>query len=261
MIFQNTLPREEEKNETGRRLYKERWTTRCRRSDRLLETLDRQGLAKNTIVVFHLDHGHSLGDHEYYFHHGAFLYDASVRIPLILRWPAGLPAGLVIDSQVRSIDVAPTLAELAGIEWFPRSDGRSLVPLWTSENVAPREAFLSRTSRCSPPTRDGISVVFRESFGGCETASTKLILHPTPAGPEFELYDLEADPQELDNLVDHPEYAEIREGLTTRLWKLIPADERQQLEQVARAARKANDGQRALSEQEEQMLRSLGYIQ
>jgi arylsulfatase A-like enzyme len=259
MIFQNTLPAEE--NETGRRLYKGEMDNTMQEIGRLLETLDRQGLAKNTIVVFTADHGHSLGDHEYYFHHGAFLYDASVQIPLILRWPAGLPAGLVIDSQVRSIDVAPTLAELAGIEWFPRSDGRSLVPFLTSANEAPREAFLeSDVKMFSSNTRrefGGIPGKLR----GLRDGKYKLILHPTPAGPEFELYDLEADPQESENLVDHPEYAEIREGLTTRLWMLIPADERQQLEEVARAARKAKDGQRSLSEQEEQMLRSLGYIQ
>ena len=140
LIFDNHLP--EEENEGARRLYQGEIDDTMSEVGRLLEELKRSGYSDDTIVVFTADHGHSLGDHDYYFHHGAFLYESSVRIPLILSWPKKLPEGRIVEHQVRSIDVAPTLLTLARIRPAGKMDGRRLAGFWEGREDEPRAALL-----------------------------------------------------------------------------------------------------------------------
>src|SRR5262249_56535894 len=95
---------------------------------RLLGALADAGVERNTLVIIHADHGQNLLDHGT-FGHGQDLYDASLRVPLVMRWPGHLPAGQRVDGLVRLVDVYPTVAELAGLGVPAVLDGRSLVGL------------------------------------------------------------------------------------------------------------------------------------
>ncbi|MGD8395966.1 MAG: sulfatase, partial [Candidatus Eiseniibacteriota bacterium] len=92
---------------------------------RLLADLDARGLRDRTIVVVTADHGESLGDHDYYFEHGLYVYDDCARIPLMMRHPGGR-AGIVVDAPVELIDLYPTLLDLAGLASPVAIDGTSL---------------------------------------------------------------------------------------------------------------------------------------
>jgi len=106
-----------------------------------VRTLEELGLRDNTLVLFMSDHGELLGDHGY-MEKGAFYYDCSVRVPLIISWPARLPQGRCISSLVQGLDIAPTLFDFAGIE-IPRSvQGQSLRPLCTGERDKIRDYVL-----------------------------------------------------------------------------------------------------------------------
>jgi arylsulfatase A-like enzyme len=83
---------------------------------RLLDALDRRGDAARTLVVVTADHGESLGEHGYFFEHGAFPYEATLRIPLIFRGP-GISQGRRISGPVSLLDVAPSVAALVGVDW------------------------------------------------------------------------------------------------------------------------------------------------
>lgn len=96
---------------------------------RLLEALRRRGEAENTLVVFTSDHGESLGEHGYFYEHGAYVYEPTMRVPLILRGPAGVPEGRRIPEPVSLLDVVPTVASLLGLELEKEElSGRDLVP-------------------------------------------------------------------------------------------------------------------------------------
>ncbi len=166
---------------------------------RLLEAADR-----DTLVVFTSDHGESLGEHGYYFEHGDFVYQASMAIPLVFRWPGRIAAGVRIDAPVSSLDILPTLLRLVGLEPSSGSDvagidlGALLRVGAASEPAVPRvhyglsgEALLWGNPR-------------REKGGPRWTLARrgrwKLVRAPGKEGVRFELYDLEVDPDESTDL-------------------------------------------------------------
>src|SRR5439155_1279474 len=93
----------------------------------LLARLDQLALARDTLVVFTSDHGEAFGEHGHFQHDD--LYAGTLHVPLVLRWPGRLPAGLTIGSRGRLIDVMPTILELLGVSAPPSLQGRSLTPL------------------------------------------------------------------------------------------------------------------------------------
>ena len=96
----------------------------------LLSALDRAGHRDNTLIILTADHGEGLGDHGY-LGHAASLFEEQLRVPLILSWPARLPAGITVDSAVSLVDVLPTVTQLLAIPDHAVRTGRSLVPLMT----------------------------------------------------------------------------------------------------------------------------------
>jgi len=257
MIFQNPLP--EAENEAARRLYRAEIDDTMFHIGRLLDGLEDLGLTENTIVAFTADHGHALGEHRYFFHHGEFLYEDSVRIPLILKWPGHIPAGFEVTDQVRSIDLAPTLLQLAGLPQLAESDGRSLHRFWTDQTDGPRPALLESDVKmfAENDRRDFSGVPGK--LRGLRDGRFKLILNPTRAGVVFELYDLETDRAEAHNLAEDPEFSSIFEALRAELLRLIPAAELKQIEALGGAIEAPEEEQ--ISEEELEMLRSLGYAQ
>lgn len=93
---------------------------------RLLAALDAAGLGPKTLVVFHADHGQSLGE-QHYVGHGVLLNDASMHIPLILRWPGHIEAGRRVDRMARNVDILPTVLDAVGAPIPSNASGRSLL--------------------------------------------------------------------------------------------------------------------------------------
>jgi arylsulfatase A-like enzyme/Flp pilus assembly protein TadD len=166
---------------------------------RLLEALDEEGLAGSTLVVAVSDHGEALGDHGE-FTHGVFLYDATTRIALLIAGP-GVPGGRVVDDLVRSIDVLPTLAELAGFLPGDRNQGTSLVPALQGGRV---RTGVSHAETLYPRTNLGWA-----ELRSVRTEEWKLILAPRP-----ELYRLFDDPAERHDV--HARFPEEAERLGRR---------------------------------------------
>jgi arylsulfatase A-like enzyme len=168
----------------------------------MLQALDESGQADNTIVIFMSDHGEMLGDHGIYLK-GPYFYDCLTRVPLMIRWPGHYKAGEKVDALVELIDLAPTLLEAAGIPIPSAMQGRSLTGLLTGETDEHRESvyteFLdANASYAIPPMLTSV-----------RTTKYKLSLCDKPRAGE--LYDLEKDPGEFNNVWDDPHYRDTRE--------------------------------------------------
>ncbi len=176
---------------------------------RLLAYLDETGLAKNTIVIYASDQGFFLGEHGLY--DKRWMYEESFRMPLLLRWPGTAKPRARIRALVQNIDLAPTLLQAAGVEIPDRMHGESLVPLLSGEppDVGCRSLYYHYYER-------GEHAVPRHE--GVRTDRYKLI-HYYDAD-EWELFDLQADPQEMHSRQDDPAYAEKRGELEAELARL-----------------------------------------
>jgi arylsulfatase len=167
----------------------------------LLGELDTLGLAEDTLVVLLGDHGESFTEHGIFFeHHG--LYDCTLRIPLLVRWPGHIPAGQRLPQLLQHQDVAPTLLEAAGLSVPDEMDGVSRWPLLTGQANDPGYNALY-SCECTWQAKWSV-----------RTDRHKLIVSREPdryGNPERELYDLAADPGETANL------ATTEPGLAARL--------------------------------------------
>jgi arylsulfatase A-like enzyme len=214
---------------------------------RVLATVDQLGLSARTAVIVHADHGQSLTEHDY-FGHGRDLYDPCQHVPLLMRLPDRLPAGVRIRRLVRNIDLFPTILELMGVKLAVPVDGGSVLPTVTGKgNGEPEETYMetylsaiSLFATFIGPNQD-TSLGFRRL--GIRTPQWKFIVNdpiplldeddPAPVTPEMraryyseELYDLRADPQELHNRVDDPACAHVLAQLKERMltWYLETSD-------------------------------------
>jgi len=182
----------------------------------LLKALDEMGQTSRTLVVVTSDHGEGLGEHDYFFEHGAYLYDPVVRVPLIVVAPGRLPEGRVVETQGRTIDIMPTVLDLIGLAIPPGLQGVSLVP-WARGSVnGPGPLAYCESGRNyfkENPRQfvDGIAGKWRM----LRSDRFKLILIPKEPEPIWEFYDLLADPGETTNVIDRfpAEVAVLREAV------------------------------------------------
>ena len=187
--------------------------------NRILKWLDDQGLAENTIVIYISDQGFYLGEHGWY--DKRFMYEPSFRLPFVMRWPARIGSGIRDTHLVQNIDVAPTLLAAAGIEVPDRMQGESLLPLIlgdASDDATWRDSLYYQYFE------QGIHNV--PPHHGIFTGRWKLIRYPQT--DEWELFDLESDPDELNNIIESPDHDRLRQGLqmqlsTLRAWALPPS--------------------------------------
>ena len=177
---------------------------------RLLDYLDETGLAENTIVVYTSDQGFYLGEHGWF--DKRFMYEESFRTPLIVRWPGTVEPGTVNSELVQNLDMAPTLLAAAGVEIPSDIQGRSIVPLLAGEEGELHDALYYHYYEYP-----GIHTVKRHY--GVSTKRYKLI-HFYYDIDEWELYDLESDPQEMKNLYGQAEYANVQAQLREKLGEL-----------------------------------------
>jgi len=170
---------------------------------RILEAVDRNELARDTIVIFTSDHGEMLGDHGIG-QKGPFAYEGVLNIPFLMRYPAGFEPSAV-DDCVSLVDVVPTVLDFAGIDDGVRRDGVSL---------------RARLQGTAPLDRRGVRVEFKEEpdrlrFKCWVTEEWKLVVYT--GEPMGELFDLKNDPGEKHNLFHEPRYQETKFELLAEL--------------------------------------------
>lgn len=212
----------------------------------ILDQLDQLGLRQHSLVVLSADHGESLGEHDYYFNHGNYAYEACTRVPLIFSHPTLIPAGKRIDTPVALLDLVPTVLDLLEVQPDPpiaQFQGESLAAVFAGQPLEPRPIFIE--------SRQGQFAV--------RNGNWKLIFDPrksTPAIPvsaREQLYDLGADPLEAHNVFDqHPEVVAELRGLV-RGW-------RQFLQKSESLFSEQRVSDESLDPRTRKQLESLGYI-
>lgn len=191
---------------------------------RLLDHLDERGLAENTIVVYTSDQGFFLGDHGWF--DKRLMFDQSLQMPMLIRWPAEIEAGTRCEAIITNTDFAATFLDAAGVDpetAMPTSQGRSFRALLRGEQVEdwPDAAYYRYWEHDDPihaaPAHYGIrtkdhKLIYYYGAGlGVPGASDAIF------EPEWELYDLNADPTEVRNVADDPAYAPVKEELEAKL--------------------------------------------
>ena len=190
---------------------------------RIIDHLRQRKILENTVVVFTADHGESLGDHGGIYNKGWTHFEETHRIPLIIKMPDAHASNRVVKELVSLADIYPTIMEMAGLQSYTlppaavpadypyntavRPDGMSLMPLIRGNQVKWRKLVVSefhglydnmcmmRTCRCGK-YKYGYTFLGRD-----------------------ELYDLEQDPYEMNNLIDEPRYSDVLENLRMHLWE------------------------------------------
>ncbi|MFC3959802.1 sulfatase-like hydrolase/transferase [Halovivax cerinus] len=172
---------------------------------RVVDALDEVGLADETVVVHASDHGDFVGGHRQ-FNKGPLMYDDTYRIPLQVRWPGEVEPGTTCEAPVHLHDLAATFCELADVPVPDSFHARSLVPL-----------LAGRRPHAWPDSTFG--QYSGEEFGLYTQRLVRTDRYTfVYNGPDVnELYDREADPAQLQNLIDHPDYADVRHDLADRL--------------------------------------------
>jgi len=177
---------------------------------RLLDWLDKNGLSQNTLVIYTSDQGFFLGDHGLY--DKRFMYEASVRMPFIVRWPGVTKPGSVQDAMAINPDFAPTFMAVAGLPVPADMQGRSLIPLLKGER--PEDWRTSWYYRYYHDPGDHNT----RAHYGVRTTTQKLIYFWKK--DQWEMYDLVKDPDELHNLYNDPAQKDTVAKLKAELSRL-----------------------------------------
>ncbi len=177
---------------------------------RVLDYLEAEGLAENTIVVYTADQGFYLGEHGMY--DKRFMYEESFRTPILIKYPKAIRPGTSIEELVMNIDFAPTFLDYAGVEIPEEMQGLSMRPL-----------FETRGER--PEWRESIYYHYYEYPHGWHKVKRHYgirnyrykLIHFYHDIDTWELYDLQKDPQEMANLIDDPKYKDVVAELKAKL--------------------------------------------
>ncbi len=163
---------------------------------KVLAALDATGRGATTVVMVTSDHGESLGEHDYFFDHGADLFDPCLRIPMIVAAPGG-KHGVRTNALASTLDVVPTLLDAAKVRYPPDLSGMSQWPVVQGQPSAPRERLYAENDR---------------GFNGTLDARFKLVVEPAGDGGRMlpaKLYDRRRDPGELRDVASR-EPAELK---------------------------------------------------
>jgi arylsulfatase A-like enzyme len=176
----------------------------------LLRYLDENGLAANTIVIYTSDQGFFLGDHDWF--DKRFMYEESLRMPFLVRWPGHVPPGSVNEGMILNVDFAPTLLAAAQEDVPTDMQGRSFLPLLLGKTPADwRTAMYYRYYHYPQDHRV-------QPHYGIRTERYKLIYYNKL--DQWELFDLRQDPHELNNLYGDPAQTETVKRLKAELYRL-----------------------------------------
>lgn len=177
---------------------------------RLMAALERSGQRQNTLVIFTSDHGECLGDHGLLLK-GCRFYEGLVRVPLIVSWPGRIACGLVSDALVELTDIMPTLLEICGLPVPERVQGRSLWPILTgqADPHTLRDTVRSEYYHVLNPINQAGHKQFEGSYATMlrDRRYKLVVYHGHDTG---ELFDLQNDPGEFENLWHDPAAAGVR---------------------------------------------------
>jgi len=176
----------------------------------VLRVLESQGILDDTAIVWSSDHGFFLGEHRFY--DKRLMYEPSIRIPLMIRYPRRIASGTSSGRMVLNLDLAPTLLDLLGVAPPGHFQGRSLMTLLERPGMAWRTDWLYEYYEY--PGNQEV-----RPCRGVRTERYKYI-HYFTEPQEFELYDLGQDPEELHNLYADPAHTELAARLAARLEEL-----------------------------------------
>jgi len=179
----------------------------------LLTYLETSGLAANTMVIYTSDQGFFLGDHGWF--DKRFMYEESLRFPLIVRYPQVIDQGAVNSQMVLNVDFAPTFLEYAGVEIPADMQGQSFRPLLEGESPPDwrTSMYYRYYEELGPPLAHAVKRHY-----GIRTERYKLIYFDTIS--QWELFDLQEDPHELNNEINDPAYASVVDDLKNQMEQL-----------------------------------------
>ncbi|MEX0772200.1 MAG: sulfatase/phosphatase domain-containing protein [Balneolales bacterium] len=178
---------------------------------RVMDYLERENLVDNTIVIYAGDQGFFLGEKGWF--DKRWIYEESMRMPLIVHWPEGIEPESVNEHLVQNLDFAPTILDLAGVAIPDRMQGRSLTPLLRGEQPADWRDAVYYHYYEGPPRPHDVAPHY-----GVRTEQYTLAHYPDY--DEWELFDLEADPDQLESVYGDPEYADVQQRLKNKLDEL-----------------------------------------
>jgi len=180
---------------------------------RVLDYLEKTGLAENTIVIYSSDQGFYLGEHNWF--DKRWIFEESLRTPFMVRWPGVIKPGSINTDIVSNLDFAQTLLDAAGVPAPATMQGRSLVPLFRGDTPADwRKSFYYEYYEYPAPHH----VMPHE---GVVTDRYKLVRFYAPGREAYwELFDLATDPNELTSVYDKPGYETVQKTLTDELARL-----------------------------------------
>ena len=174
----------------------------------VVDALEKQGLAKNTIVVFFSDHGYHLGEHGLW--QKMSLFENSARVPLVIYDPRAKGNGKVSSRTVELVDLHPTLAELCGLTPPPGLTGKSLKPLLDDPSAPWDKPAITQVSRGTPQTTGEQTPKGQKRIMGYSVRNERYRYTEWNHGQlGTQLYDYQSDPGELTNLAGNPQYAEV----------------------------------------------------
>ena len=210
---------------------------------RLLRFFKENDLMENTLIILCSDHGESLGDHGLYYEHGEYIYDESLRVPLVLKAP-NLPTGLKRESLTQLVDVFPTVLDILGIPLIDNIDGVSLMPLIKENKNVRKYAFAESGESYFKQNKRRYIKGIKGLWRMIRTNEWKLIYIPHPKNDIYELYNIKEDSGENTNLIDRK--PDIAEKLKKELFKWINKPEAEQ--------------EVDLNEKSKKLLKKLGYM-
>jgi arylsulfatase len=191
---------------------------------KVLNVIENEGIKDNTIIVFVSDHGDMMFDRGL-FSKGAFFYDPSIRVPFLIRYPDKIPAGLVIDLPVQQYDIAATVLAASGYsdeklqKWMPESmDLFKIIEMGKEyEYFRDYAVCVYRNTGYGPDGKYFEPPIHASMFlsGAYKLNVYHNFAHPSKL--EGELFDMDNDPDELNNLWSEPYYQHIKFDLTHRL--------------------------------------------
>jgi len=179
---------------------------------RVLDYLDETGLADNTVVIYSSDQGFYLGEHGWF--DKRWMYEESLRTPFLVRWPGVTKAGSINTDIVSPLDFAETFLELAGAEVPSDMQGKSLVPILHGQTPDDwRKSFYYHYYEF-PGWHD-----VRRHYG-VTNGRYKLIRYYEKDVDQWELFDLQTDPNEMQSIYDSQQVASVQESLKLELARL-----------------------------------------
>lgn len=188
---------------------------------RLLEHLKTSGELDNTVIVYISDQGFMLGEHDYI--DKRWMYEESLRVPFLVRYPKTIKAGTKLDAIINNVDFAPTLLDFAGVKAPDFMQGRSFKPMLEGKpapadwRTATYYRYWMHMAHHDNPAHLGIRTKDFKliHFYGDPLDAAGALKEKTP--PHWELYDLKADPHEMANRIADPKYADTVKRLKTEL--------------------------------------------